>query len=208
MPSLSSFATGCALLGLLSTPLLADELNVDDAVGPYTLWTYHNEDTGERVTLIDVDDDVYGINGREEDAALLSDRAAEKALRHLDQQLENQTVAVVEVDKGATDGLDIQAQGEDGEEVRIVIGNSIVLVGGSDGENNFSFSFGENDAGHTAKAHKASPAVRIHADADHQQEGGLVIVRGATREEARDFVDELDEIPARVRRELANAAGL
>ncbi len=208
MRAFSFLAVGAALLGLLSTPLLANELNFDDDIGPYTLWTYDNEDTGKRVTLINVDDTVYGVSGRDDDAALLSDREANKALRQLNQHLEDQTVAVVEVDKGGTDGLNIQAHGEDGEEVRIVIGDSIVLVGGGDGENSFSFSLGDADAAHAARAHKDSPAVRIHADADHQQEGGLVIVRGATRDEAREFVDDLDDVPARVRRQLVNAAGL
>jgi len=158
----------------------------------------------EQIALVVHGDEVWGIEGERRDAEVIDGRKARRAADKVRDAYDSESLSVVEIDKASSNrGINLVAEGDDGEGVRIVVADGQLVFHADDGEDAISFSLGSRDVDADADA-----SVNIRARESNGDEGGVVVIRGATEEDVHEFIDDLDDIPRSVKRELLKEIGL
>ncbi|MEO0420819.1 MAG: hypothetical protein AAF184_00675 [Pseudomonadota bacterium] len=198
-PTAAALLLGFSIFAIASAPISAGAGHARH--GAYDVALYSDDDRDEQIVVIRLDGDAAtGVEGTDADARLLRGRDAERASRRIHRLAEDGDVNLVDVDSEGSDNVTIVAEDGDGT-AYISIGEHGIEIhaDGDDSEDSVHISFG-NPSRNARNAEKG--AVRIHARGDDDSDRSVVLLSNLDAEATRDFIDDLDDVPRALKREM------
>lgn len=199
-PTAAALLLGFSIFAIASAPISAGAGHARH--GAYDVALFSDDDRDEQIVVIRLDaDTATGVEGTDADAQLLRGRDVERASRRIHRLAEHGDVNLVDVDSEGSDQVTILAEdGDGGGTAYISIGeHGIEIHADGDGEDSVHISFGNP----SRNAHDAEHgAVRIHARGDDDSDRAVVLLSNLDAEATRDFIDDLDDVPRSLKREM------
>ncbi|GAB4530673.1 MAG: hypothetical protein Tsb0010_12300 [Parvularculaceae bacterium] len=198
-------AAGFALCGGAPAAQAADD------PGPYTMWIWSTDDErNKRVAVVEGDREAYAVaalTDRRRESRLLDGAEAEEALDEIEARFGADGVSLVEIDPEGEGGVHIVADDDD-EHVVIRIDENGIVIRGNDGEDDIDIRIGGRTRGdveiHSDDGHLRE---RVIVRANDDDEERVVIIRGASAEDAEDFIDDIDDMSREVREQMKRRLG-
>jgi hypothetical protein len=187
-------------------PALADH---DRADGPrYNVALFTDEQADEQIVVVTGEGRRTGVDGTGSNAKLLEGRAVDAALADIRRTSREDDVSVVSIDGEGDAGVEILADGDDGDSAYIRIGEGGIVFHAGDGEDDVHLSFGDGDKDDSHD--RDHDSVRIHArggDSD-VDDRAVVMLKGLDVDATREFITDLDDVPDALKRRMLAAMDL
>lgn len=196
-PTAAALLLGFSIFAIAGAPQAGHR---SDSSHAYDVAIFSDDDNDEQIVVIRQGrDTATGVEGVDEQARLLHGGEVEDASRRIRALADDDGVSLVDVDSEGSGQLTIIAEDDgDGGSAYISIGEHGIEIraDGEDGDH-VHMSFG-NASGHDTE----DDAVRIHARSNDDSDRAVVLLSNLDADATREFIDELDDIPRALKREM------
>ncbi len=202
-PTAVALLLGFSIFSIAGAPQ-AGHHSVDE--NTYDVAIFSDDDADEQIVVIRQDrDTATGIEGMDDDARLLRGDQVERAARRIRKLADDDGVSLVDIDSEGDGQVTILAEDdEDGGSAYISIGEHGIEIhaDGDDGDNiHMSFGNPSRDAGDDG-------AVRIHARSSDDGDRAVVMLKNLDAQATRELIDDLDDVPRALKREMLRELNL
>ncbi|MEM9383750.1 MAG: hypothetical protein AAGA68_01715 [Pseudomonadota bacterium] len=206
-PTAAALLLGFSIFAIASAPITAGARHSQQ--GTFDVALFSDDDHDEQIIVIRLDrDTATGVEGMDDDARLLQGRDVERASRRIRRLADDNGVNLVDIDSEGSEQVTIVAEdtGDGGGTAYISIGeHGIEIHADGDGEDSVHISFG-NPSRNARNAENG--AVRIHARGEDEGDRTVVLLSNLDADATREFIDDLDDVPRTLKREMLRELNL